>query len=169
MEETVGNPETVTIEEDQVTDKVFGSSDNFFEALEGNVNGVITDDSTEATQQAVGTEQVTRKESQPAPENVDWEKRYKDSSRAAIGMAQQLKNLKPFVPEEDHAKVLPFKSVILIIVLLNVALTCAIALGTFFFIFFLNTFFAFGFVFCSSFSALLILFFFVSTILIIKL
>ena len=90
MAETVGNPETVPIEEDQVTDKVFGSSDNFFEALEGNVNGVITDDSTEATQQAVGTEQVTQQEA-VGSDNVEWDddgnpykKRYKDSSREAV-------------------------------------------------------------------------------------
>ena len=110
MAETVGNPETVPIEEDQVTDKVFGSSDNFFEALEGNVNGVITDDSTEATQQAVGTEQVTQQEA-VGSDNVEWDddgnpykKRYKDSSREAVKLREQYKEIEPFVPVLDAMK-----------------------------------------------------------------
>ena len=110
MEETVGNPETVTIEEDQVTDKVFGSSDNFFEALEGNVNGMITEGSTEATQQAVGTEQVTQQEA-VGSDNVEWDddgnpykKRYKDSSREAVKLREQYKEIEPFVPVLDAMK-----------------------------------------------------------------
>ena len=110
MEETVGNPETVTIEEDQVTDKVFGSSDNFFEALEGDVNGMITEGSTEATQQAVGTEQVTQQEA-VGSNNVEWDddgnpykKRYKDSSREAVKLREQYKEIEPFVPVLDAMK-----------------------------------------------------------------
>jgi len=110
MEETVGNPETVTIEEDQVTDQVFGSSDNFFEALEENVNGIVTDDSTEATQQAVGTEQVTQQEA-VGSDNVEWDddgnpykKRYKDSSREAVKLREQYKEIEPFVPVLDAMK-----------------------------------------------------------------
>ena len=52
---------------------------------------------TEVTPSESGTEQVTHKESQAAP-SVDWEKRYKDSSREAIKVSQQLKELEPFVP-----------------------------------------------------------------------
>ena len=110
MEETVGNPETVTIEEDQVTDKVFGSSDNFFEALEGDVNGMVADDNTEATQQAVGTEQVTQQEA-VGSDNVEWDddgnpykKRYKDSSREAVKLREQYKEIEPFVPVLDAMK-----------------------------------------------------------------
>ena len=110
MEETVGNPETVTIEEDQVTDKVFGSSDNFFEALEGDVNGMITEGNTEATQQAVGTEQVTQQEA-VGSDNVEWDddgnpykKRYKDSSREAVKLREQYKEIEPFVPVLDAMK-----------------------------------------------------------------
>ena len=110
MEETVGNPETVTIEEDQVTDKVFGSSDNFFEALEGDVNGIVADDNTEATQQAVGTEQVTQQEA-VGSDNVEWDddgnpykKRYKDSSREAVKLREQYKEIEPFVPVLDAMK-----------------------------------------------------------------
>jgi len=49
MEETAGNPEAVTTDENQVEDQVFGSSDGFFEALEEDVNGVVAEDSTAAT------------------------------------------------------------------------------------------------------------------------
>ena len=86
MAETVGNPETVTIEEDQVTDKVFGSSDNFFEALEGNVNGVITDDNTEATQQEVDTNEVTQRET-VGSDNVGWDddgNPYKNATKIVV-------------------------------------------------------------------------------------
>ena len=110
MEETVGNPETVTIEEDQVTDKVFGSWDNFFEALEGDVNGMITEGSTEATQQAVGTEQVTQQET-AGSDNVGWDddgnpykKRYQDSSREAVKLREQYKDVEPFVPVLEAMK-----------------------------------------------------------------
>ena len=111
MEETVGNPETVTIEEDQVTDKVFGSSDNFFEALEGNVNGAITDDSTEATQQNIGTEQATLKETVGSNNVDEWDddsnpykKRYTDSSREAVKLRERYKEVEPFVPVLEAMK-----------------------------------------------------------------
>ena len=52
MEETVGNPETATVEEQQVENKVFGSSDNFFEALEENK---VTNTNEHAAQ-SVGTQ-----------------------------------------------------------------------------------------------------------------
>ena len=82
---------------------VFDSSDNFFDNLDQSVNGMVsegeeTQTTTEVTRSEDGTEQVTHQGSQSAPNNVDWEKRYKDSSRAAIGMANELKGLKPFVP-----------------------------------------------------------------------
>jgi hypothetical protein len=110
MEETVGNPETATVEEQQVENKVFGSSDNFFEALEENVNGVVTEDNTEATQQAVGTEQVTQQEA-VGSDNVGWDddgnpykKRYQDSSREAVKLREQYKDVEPFVPVLEAMK-----------------------------------------------------------------
>ena len=83
---------------------VFDSSDGFFDDLDNSVNGMVSEgevtqeNTTEVTRSESGTEQVTHAESQPAPGNVDWEKRYKDSSRAAVQMASELKGLKPFVP-----------------------------------------------------------------------
>ena len=110
MEETVGNPETATVEEQQIEDKVFGSSDNFFEALEENVNGVVTEDNTEATRQEVGTEQVTQQET-VGSDNVGWDddgnpykKRYQDSSREAVKLREQYKDVEPFVPVLEAMK-----------------------------------------------------------------
>ena len=83
---------------------VFDSSDGFFDDLDNSVNGMVSegevtqDNTTKVTRSEGGTEQVTHQGSQPAPGNVDWEKRYKDSSRAAVQMASELKGLKPFVP-----------------------------------------------------------------------
>ena len=110
MEETAGNPEALTIDENQVEDQVFGSSDGFFEALEENVNGVITEDSTEATRQEVGTEQVTQQET-VGSDNVGWDndgnpykKRYQDSSREAVKLREQYKDVEPFVPVLEAMK-----------------------------------------------------------------
>jgi len=110
MEETAGNPEVVTIDENQVEDQVFGSSDGFFEALEENVNGVVTEDNTEATRQEVGTEQVTQQET-VGSDNVGWDndgnpykKRYQDSSREAVKLREQYKDVEPFVPVLEAMK-----------------------------------------------------------------
>ena len=107
-EELQGNS---NIDEQQKAEQaVFDSSESFFDDLDQSVNGMVSEGevtqekATEVTRSESGTEQVTHKESQPAPGNVDWEKRYKDSSRAAIQMAQELKNLKPFVPVLDAMK-----------------------------------------------------------------
>ena len=105
MEETVGNSETGTVE-----DKVFDSSDGFFEALEEDVNGVITEDNTEATRQEVGTEQVTQQKT-VGSDNVSWDddgnpykKRYQDSSREAVKLREQYKDVEPFVPVLEAMK-----------------------------------------------------------------
>ena len=78
------------------------SGGDFFEAMENAVNSGIQDpyDTTEATPpNNSGPEQVTRDNpSEGSSNNVDWEKRYKDSSREAHKMHQTLENLKPFVP-----------------------------------------------------------------------
>ena len=110
MEETAGNPEAVTIDENQVEDQVFGSSDGFFEALEEDVNGVVAEDSTEATRQEVGTEQVTQQET-VGSDNVGWDddgnpykKRYQDSSREAVKLREQYKDVEPFVPVLEAMK-----------------------------------------------------------------
>ena len=84
-------------------------SSNIFEELEANVNGGIVDTNIETQQEATppvsrGPEQVTHTSQTEGPNEVDWEKRYKDSSRQAQKMYGQLKNLKPFVPVLEAMK-----------------------------------------------------------------
>ena len=78
-----------------------GSSDDFFNALEQDVNSAIqdsktSDNATEVTPPKSDPNQETRAEG--TKENVDWEKRYKDSTREAQRMHSELSELKPFVP-----------------------------------------------------------------------
>lgn len=87
--------------------------DNFFEHLENDVNGVISDTNpNEVTQgQIGGSEQVTHtqndvgsnSEGQGQSSN-SWEKRYKDSSREAVKLKEQINELKPFIPVLDAMK-----------------------------------------------------------------
>jgi len=104
-EETAqGNPETAQ-------DAVFGSQGNdFFEALENNVNGAIQDETqpSEVTPPVQsGPEQVTHVESKEGSNNetqVDWERRYKDSTREAQRLHNEMSELKPFIPVLDAMK-----------------------------------------------------------------
>jgi len=76
------------------------TSEDFFEQVEAQVNGGIQDSPVEndtVTLSDSGPEQVTHTEPEGS-NNIDWEKRYKDSSREAQRMAGELKDLKPFVP-----------------------------------------------------------------------
>ena len=87
----VGNPEQS------------GSSSDFFEALEDNVNSAIQDNDlkqAEVTQApSSGPVQETHTPSEQGTEGViDWEKRYKDSTREAQRMNAELQTLKPYVP-----------------------------------------------------------------------
>ncbi len=80
-----------------------GSANDFFEAMERDVNSAIMDDQSsneETLQSTDGPPEVTRQESNEGPSSneVDWEKRYKDSSREATRIAGELNRLKPFVP-----------------------------------------------------------------------
>jgi len=79
-----------------------GSSDGFFDAIDRDVNGAIIDDQpVEATLQDSGPAMETRNMNEGPQTNksgVDWEKRYKDSSREATKMREQIKTMTPFVP-----------------------------------------------------------------------
>lgn len=88
--------------DNQAEDAVFGSPDNFFEALDGTVNGAIQDDLTRAEVTPEPTSGPAEKQI-PTPKAKDsdgtgWEQRYKDSSREALRMREELNQLKPFVP-----------------------------------------------------------------------
>ena len=88
--------------------KSIGASDDFFEALEDNVNSAIQDNNlqAEATQApSSGPKQVTHTPKEHGTEGpVDWEKRYKDSTREAQRLNAELKTLKPYVPVLDAMK-----------------------------------------------------------------
>ena len=104
-EETQGNPEAVD-------NGVFGSdSDDFFSALEEDVNGLVQDEEVtpKAEAQATppgdpnnATANVTNG-SQSSELDV-LKKRYSDSSREAQKMRAQLNELKPFIPVLDAMK-----------------------------------------------------------------
>ena len=109
-ESTTGNPEIGMTEEsfDSVEQSNSGS-DGFFNALEDQVNGGIVDPN-EATHEEVGPDMAYEPEvTQTIPESgsnnveqsnngLDWEKRYKDSSREAVKLKEQMNELTPFVP-----------------------------------------------------------------------
>ena len=114
MAEEQGNPE-IGMQADSFeaaeaqTDK--GSSD-FFDQLENEVNGGIIDN-TEVTQnQTSGSEQVTHVQHDDGSDNVkqssndstDWKKRYEDSSREAVRLSEQYKDVEPFVPVLEAMK-----------------------------------------------------------------
>ena len=90
-------------------DDVFAAdtAQDFFEALESEVNSAIADPkvSEETPQQGSGPIRETRKIQAEAPKtDTDWEKRYKDSSREAVKMNSKLKQFEPFVPLLDAMK-----------------------------------------------------------------
>lgn len=92
----------------------FGS--DFFSQLDQDVNGMVMDESVpnaEVTQpNQSGPEQVTHNQTDVGPNNAnnqsgdssDWEKRYKDSSREAVRLKEQMNELKPFIPVLDAMK-----------------------------------------------------------------
>ena len=105
MAKDTGNPTT-----EAVNDAVIGSSDDFFDALENDVNGMVAEDNTEATQQNVDPEQVTQHQN-VGSNNVDWDndgnpykKRYSDSSKEAVKLRDRYKEVEPFVPVLDAMK-----------------------------------------------------------------
>jgi hypothetical protein len=115
-ESTAGNPEIGMTEDsfDSVEQSNSGS-DGFFNALEDQVNGGIVDPN-EATHEDVGPDmayepEVTQMQPESGSNNVeqsnnstDWEKRYKDSSREAVKLKEQMNDLTPFVPVLEAMK-----------------------------------------------------------------
>ena len=94
---------------------VDSASDDFFDQLEAEVNGQVTDsipqNTTESTKEQSGSEQVTHEQSTANVGAIDWDsednpykKRYGDSSREAQKMKGQLDDLKPFMPVLDVMK-----------------------------------------------------------------
>ena len=81
-----------------------GSVDDFFTELETQVNGGIVDQQSEQVTpefngpQETGSQEATQRQAQESNNTVDWEKRYKDSSREATKMREELNRLSPFTP-----------------------------------------------------------------------
>ena len=108
-EEQLANPETESaiVAENPAQEAVFGSSDDFFTALDNDVNSMIIDPD-QAVEVATPDEQsetVTQTQvSDSTMETTDWEKRYKDSSREAQKMKAKLDEVEPFIPILDTMK-----------------------------------------------------------------
>ena len=94
------NSNPAVASDNQAEDAVFGAEEDFFGALEDNVNGAIQDSTvTDETQEhQSGPIQETRINADGPEGSIDWEKRYKDSTHEAQKMNQELSRLKPFVP-----------------------------------------------------------------------
>ena len=98
LNEAQGNPKDNELD--------FGS-DDFFDSLDSDVNGMVQDQPdnsqpTTVTPKESGPRKVTHKKTDGS--KVDWQKRYKDSSKSAVSMATRLKELEPFVPVLEAMK-----------------------------------------------------------------
>ena len=104
---TQGNPKAVD-------DGVFGSeSDDFFSALDQDVNGLVQENEPETTQTVTPAKQDSVKNtkatavsqsSEPNTELENLKKRYSDSSREAQQLKAQLDELKPYAPVLEAMK-----------------------------------------------------------------
>jgi len=108
-EEQLANPETesAVVPENDAQQAVFGSSDDFFSALDNDVNSMIIDqdEAVEIATPDKQSETVTQTQvSDSTMETTDWEKRYKDSSREAQKMKAKLDEVEPFIPILDTMK-----------------------------------------------------------------
>jgi len=87
---------------------VFDSSDSFFDALDNDVSGGVIDQeqSVEAQEESNQVEQTTQQMPDPvqSDDTIDWEKRYKDSSREAQRLNAELKEFQPIKPLVDYMK-----------------------------------------------------------------
>ena len=103
MEENTqkGNLDVETVMQGTTAD-TSSSADAFFNALESDVNSVITD-STKTEQVTSQVESSSDAGNSGEPEvaanpETDWEKRYSDSTREAQRLGAEMKNLEPLKP-----------------------------------------------------------------------
>ena len=97
LDDVKGNP----------NDEMDFGSDDFFNNLYSDVNGMVQDQpsdtkTTKVTPKESGPKKVTHDKTDGS--KVDWQKRYKDSSKSAVSMATRLKELEPFVPVLEAMK-----------------------------------------------------------------
>jgi len=116
MEQSKGNPKAPVSDNKEANEKVYGSSTEFFEKLETEVNGAIDDslvdqidqqETLDARNEPPAIQQGLDANAQATPpnrlqgnsnSNVDWEKRYKDSSKEAVKLAAKVKQFKQIEP-----------------------------------------------------------------------
>ena len=81
-------------------------SGDFFESLDREVNGMILDDNEvgEVTKEATQSKTDPNNNIQPDDHQHDWEKRYKDSSKEALKMKEQLSDLSNYAPIINRLK-----------------------------------------------------------------
>ena len=100
--DTMVNPEAEegTVPQEAVTDSIFGSTDDFFADLDREVNGAILDNPEPQPVEESVTQAPAEVQGNPDSEEtmVNYEKRYKDSSREAQKMKAKLDEVEPFMP-----------------------------------------------------------------------
>lgn len=99
MDEQKGNPAADNMFDDNAGPEISSTPDGgneFFDALDKGVNGMVQNDrsSTQVTQQQ--TQNVDTGIQNSGNQNVDWQKRYADSSREAQKMRGRLQELEPY-------------------------------------------------------------------------
>lgn len=112
IEETTGNSSATNEVSNEDAEKgVFDSSDSFFDALDNEVNGSVLESEASGEVQQESNEPITEtatQETDPVQESgndtVDWEKRYKDSSREAQRLNAELQEFQPIKPLVDYMK-----------------------------------------------------------------
>jgi len=112
IEETTGNSNPSNEVSNKDAQKgVFDSSDSFFDALDNDVNGAVLEEEQSREVQQESNESITEtatQETDPVKENdndtIDWEKRYKDSSREAQRLNAELQEFQPIKPLVDYMK-----------------------------------------------------------------
>jgi hypothetical protein len=113
-ENNQGNPEIGMTEDSfESVANTDSGSEEFFDALDSNVNGQIIDENPEVTQNATNSsEQATyntvdtgsNRSGEQSQDGSDWQKRYKDSSREAVKWRDRYKQVEQFVPVLDAMK-----------------------------------------------------------------
>ena len=100
--DTMANPEVEdnTVPQEAVNDSIFGSTDNFFADLDREVNGAILDSPEPQPVEESVTQAPVETQGNPDSEEpeVNYEKRYQDSSREAQSMKAKLDEVEPFMP-----------------------------------------------------------------------
>jgi len=94
-----GNPDIAETSQEDVTNAIFGSeSDDFFADLDREVNGVVIDSETGTEDNAQVTQAPQGNPDSESISEVNYEKRYQDSSREAQKLKSQLDKVEPFMP-----------------------------------------------------------------------